>query len=112
MRARHHVHAPAARALTDHTRRGNTYCRDLRDVLAAGARRGSPSAEASIRFVAEVVARLRAWPGAAGALGPGIRARVGREALRSHVLPRADASSTRVEGLYTYRSPATTASPS
>ena len=37
-------------------RRGNAYCRDLRDILGAGARRGSSTTAAALRHVDDVVA--------------------------------------------------------
>lgn len=66
-------------------RRGNAYCRDLRDILGAGARRGMTSAAAAVRHVDNVVQRLiefRRRGHCKAARKGGIRGRVGRDALR------------------------------
>jgi hypothetical protein len=69
-------------------RRGNAYCRDLRDILGAGARRGSSTTAAAVRHVDDVVARLREFRRrglSEAARKGGVRGRVGRDALRMRV---------------------------
>ena len=69
-------------------RRGNAYCRDLRDILGAGARRGSSTTAAALRHVDDVVARLREVRRrglSEAARQGGVRGRVGRDALRMRV---------------------------
>ena len=69
-------------------RRGNAYCRDLRDILGAGARRGSSTTAAALRHVDDVVARLREFRRrglSEAARKGGVRGRVGRDALRMRV---------------------------
>jgi len=70
-------------------RRGNAYCRDLRDILALGARRGvAPSAAAAQFHIINVVARLRAFRDAGlatTALGAGMVGNVSRGRLRAHI---------------------------